>query len=60
MKLTLAGLAARDQQVFALGRQHQIPIAVAMAGGYGKKIEDTIAVHVQTIAIAAQYVLNVA
>nr|WP_221196961.1 MULTISPECIES: histone deacetylase [unclassified Herbaspirillum] len=59
MKLTLAGLAARDRQVFALGRQHRIPIAVAMAGGYGKKIEDTVAVHVQTISIAAQYTSNI-
>ena len=55
MKLTLAGLAARDRRVFELGRQYQIPIAVAMAGGYGRKIEDTVAVHVQTISIAAQY-----
>jgi len=55
MKLSLAGLAARDQQVFELGRQHRIPIAVAMAGGYGKKIEDTVAVHLQTIMLASQY-----
>lgn len=55
MKLSLAGLAARDRRVFELGRMHHIPIAVAMAGGYGRKIEDTVAVHVQTVSIAAEY-----
>lgn len=55
MKLTLAGLAARDRQVFELGRQHKIPIAVTMAGGYGKNIEDTVAVHIQTITLASRY-----
>ncbi|WP_373419959.1 histone deacetylase [Herbaspirillum sp. RV1423] len=55
MKLTMAGLAARDRQVFELGRQQKIPIAVTMAGGYGKNIEDTVAVHVQTITLASRY-----
>jgi hypothetical protein len=26
-----------------------------MAGGYGKNIEDTVAVHVQTITLASRY-----
>ena len=55
MKLSMAGLAARDAQVFELGRQQRIPIAVTMAGGYGKNIEDTVAVHVQTITLASRY-----
>ena len=55
LKLTLAGLAARDRMVLDYASRHRIPIAVTMAGGYGKSIEDTVAVHVQTIAIAARY-----
>lgn len=55
MKLSMAGLAARDTLVFELGRQQRIPIAVTMAGGYGKNIEDTVAVHLQTITLASQY-----
>jgi len=55
MKLSLAGLAARDKLVFELGRQQKIPIAVTMAGGYGKNIEDTVAVHIQTITLASRY-----
>jgi len=55
MKLSMAGLAERDTLVFELGRQQRIPIAVTMAGGYGKNIEDTVAVHLQTITLASQY-----
>lgn len=55
MKLTLAGLAARDRMVFDRARERGLPVAVAMAGGYGKNIQDTVAVHLQTIAIASTY-----
>jgi acetoin utilization deacetylase AcuC-like enzyme len=55
LKLTFAGLAARDRIVFDYAHQREIPVAVTMAGGYGKNIQDTVAVHVQTIALAAQY-----
>ncbi|QDD64076.1 histone deacetylase [Herbaspirillum seropedicae] len=53
MKLSLAGLAARDQAVFSYAREHEIPVAVTMAGGYGREIEQTVAVHLQTIRLAS-------
>lgn len=55
LKLTLAGLAARDRMVLDRAVVRNIPVALAMAGGYGKNIQDTVAVHVQTIAIASSY-----
>lgn len=55
LKLTFGGLAARDRMVFDFARERRIPVAVSMAGGYGKNIHDTVAIHVQTIAIAARY-----
>ncbi|KJK17830.1 deacetylase [Burkholderiaceae bacterium 16] len=55
LKLTLAGLARRDRLVFDAALARGLPIAVAMAGGYGNQIEDTVAVHAKTIALAAQY-----
>jgi acetoin utilization deacetylase AcuC-like enzyme len=55
LKLTLDGLAMRDHMVLSVARQRGIPVAIAMAGGYGKNIQDTVAVHVQTIAIASQF-----
>ncbi|MBN9358028.1 MAG: histone deacetylase [Herbaspirillum huttiense] len=53
MKLTLGGLAARDETVFGYAREHKIPVAVTMAGGYGRDIEQTVAVHIQTIRLAS-------
>jgi acetoin utilization deacetylase AcuC-like enzyme len=55
LKLTMQGLAARDRMVLEAARQREIPVAITMAGGYGKNIQDTVAVHVQTIAIASDY-----
>lgn len=55
LKLTKKGLAARDRMVLDHARARGIPVALAMAGGYGKNIQDTVDVHVQTIAIASEY-----
>jgi acetoin utilization deacetylase AcuC-like enzyme len=52
LKLTLAGLAARDERVFAALEARRWPVAVSMAGGYGRDIADTVAVHRQTLALA--------
>jgi acetoin utilization deacetylase AcuC-like enzyme len=55
LKLTFEGLAARDARVFDWALQHGVPVAIAMAGGYGRDIRDTVAVHLQTIRIANEY-----
>ncbi len=55
MKLTFDGMAQRDRMVLEAAIQRRIPVAISMAGGYGKEIEDTIRVHLQTVAIAAEY-----
>jgi acetoin utilization deacetylase AcuC-like enzyme len=55
LRLTCEGLAARDRMVFGFARQRGLAVAVAMAGGYGKNIQDTVTIHLQTISIAAQY-----
>ena len=52
--MTKEGLAARDRYVLGLLREAGIPTAVAMAGGYGRDTEDTVDIHVATIAIAAE------
>jgi acetoin utilization deacetylase AcuC-like enzyme len=48
----MEGMAARDEAVMQVAKQYQLPVAIAMAGGYGRTIEDTVAVHTQTISIA--------
>lgn len=55
LKLSFDGLAQRDGMVFAAAARRAIPVAVTMAGGYGKNIQDTVAIHLQTIALAARH-----
>jgi len=56
MKLTMAGLRQRDEMVFETCRHRGLPVAVAMAGGYGHDIATTVDVHFQTVRLAAQMV----
>ena len=53
MKLTFAGLARRDAMVLEACREVGLPVAVVIAGGYGTRIADTVAVHLATARIAA-------
>jgi acetoin utilization deacetylase AcuC-like enzyme len=55
LKLTWDGLEARDRRVFEWAWQRGVPLAFAMAGGYGTRIEDTVQVQVNTFTVAAQY-----
>ena len=55
LKLSFDGLARRDAMVLETAGRLSIPVAISMAGGYGKNIQDTVAVHLQTIALAASF-----
>jgi acetoin utilization deacetylase AcuC-like enzyme len=50
--LTSAGLAERDRRVFDACRARGIPLALSMAGGYGRDIDVTVGVHLETLQIA--------
>ena len=52
LKLTTEGLAERDRRVLAWLGQRRIPVAVSMAGGYGRDIHTTVNVHLNTLAHA--------
>jgi acetoin utilization deacetylase AcuC-like enzyme len=53
LALTRTGLAARDRLVLARCQQAGLPVAVVMAGGYGRDVRDTVSIHLQTVRIAA-------
>jgi acetoin utilization deacetylase AcuC-like enzyme len=55
LALSKAGLAERDRLVFELCRRAGIPVATAIAGGYGRRIEDTVDIHLQTVCIAVEF-----
>lgn len=55
LNLSKAGLCQRDRLVFERCRQMGVPVAVVMAGGYARQVEDTVEIHVQTIHIAVEF-----
>lgn len=55
LALSFEGLAERDRRVFARCKFHNLPVAIAMAGGYAKQIDDTVTIHTTTIQLARRY-----
>ncbi len=56
LALTFDGLARRDVMVLESCRDVGIPVAITIAGGYGRRIEDTVQVHATTARIASTFV----
>jgi acetoin utilization deacetylase AcuC-like enzyme len=56
LRLTKAGLKARDKGVFAAARARGIPAVTTLAGGYARRVEDTVRIHANTI-VAGREVL---
>jgi acetoin utilization deacetylase AcuC-like enzyme len=52
LKLTAGGLAERDRRVLAALRRQRIPVALSMAGGYGRDLATTVAIQRRTLAEA--------
>jgi acetoin utilization deacetylase AcuC-like enzyme len=53
LKLTVDGLRARDRLVFDACRDRQLPVVVAMSGGYAKDVDAIVTIHTNTIREAA-------
>jgi acetoin utilization deacetylase AcuC-like enzyme len=53
LRLTRDGLRTRDRLVIEQARQSGLPMAVVLAGGYARSIDDTVAIHVATVEEAA-------
>jgi acetoin utilization deacetylase AcuC-like enzyme len=54
LSLTMKGLQARDREVFVEARRRGIPVVTTLAGGYARRVEDTIQIHVNTIVAAKE------
>ena len=50
--VTLEGLAERDAFVLGTLREHHVPAAIVLAGGYASRPEDTVAIHCATVRAA--------
>jgi acetoin utilization deacetylase AcuC-like enzyme len=55
LKLSLEGLEKRDRLVFEKASGKNIPVAVTLAGGYARQLEDTIQIHSNTIRVAKEF-----
>ncbi len=49
LKISAQGLAERDRQVLATLHERNIPVALSMAGGYGRDLATTVAIQRHTL-----------
>jgi acetoin utilization deacetylase AcuC-like enzyme len=54
LNLSIRGLLQRDSGVFRESRQRNVPVVTTQAGGYARRLEDTVQIHVNTILAAKQ------
>jgi acetoin utilization deacetylase AcuC-like enzyme len=54
LAVTQAGLAERDRMVRDRMRAAGVPVCVLLAGGYGRRIEDTVAINLATVSSFAR------
>ena len=53
LRVSAAALAQRDDMVLDACKRRGIPVVVVMGGGYGADIEDTVAIHLNSVLTAA-------
>lgn len=54
LALTIDGLKQRDLYVFDTCKTHGIPVFVTFAGGYARRLEDTVSIHANTVRAAKE------
>ena len=54
LALTLEGLERRDRRVIEGCARRGIPVAITLAGGYARKLEDTVRIHRRTATLALE------
>jgi hypothetical protein len=47
-------LKRRDELVFRVAKARNIPVMVTYAGGYARKVEDTVTIHCNTVVAAKE------
>ena len=54
LALTIEGLKKRDELVLGVARSRNIPVMITYAGGYARRVEDTITIHCNTVLAARE------
>ena len=52
LALTMEGLKKRDALVFDYARRNKVPVAITLAGGYARRVADTVRIHANTFLAA--------
>jgi acetoin utilization deacetylase AcuC-like enzyme len=54
LSLTIDGLKQRDELVLRVARSRNLPVMITYAGGYARRVEDTVTIHCNTIMAAKE------
>jgi acetoin utilization deacetylase AcuC-like enzyme len=54
LALTIEGLKRRDELVLRVARSRNLPVMITYAGGYARRVEDTVTIHSNTIVAARE------
>jgi acetoin utilization deacetylase AcuC-like enzyme len=54
LALTIEGLKKRDELVLNVAKTHNVPVMVTYAGGYARRVEDTVLIHCNTVLAAKE------
>ena len=54
LALTIEGLKKRDELVMKVAKSRGVPVMVTFAGGYARKVEDTVTIHSNTVVAARE------
>ena len=54
LALTIGGLKRRDELVLRVARSRNIPVMITYAGGYARRVEDTVTIHCNTVIAAKE------
>jgi acetoin utilization deacetylase AcuC-like enzyme len=54
LALTMEGLEERDRAVVCGALGQGVPVAITLAGGYAASLDDTVAIHTNTVRVASE------
>ena len=54
LALTIEGLKRRDELVFRVAQARDLPVMVTFAGGYARRVDDTVTIHCNTVLAARE------
>ncbi len=54
LSLTIEGLKKRDELMLHVAKSRNIPVMITYAGGYARRVEDTVTIHCNTVVAAKE------